>query len=96
MVIFSSRPSLAVPSSLANIMEQVERGDGLLHQLIYDPRYARQVSATLADVRGTAEHARRAGHETLRRGGDWALSSQRRLAVLVYDPATAGRFLTKN
>lgn len=49
-----------VAGSLANIMEQVERGDGLLHQLIYDPRYAREVSATLRDVRSTAESARRA------------------------------------
>jgi phospholipid/cholesterol/gamma-HCH transport system substrate-binding protein len=49
-----------VAASLANIMEQVERGDGLLHQLIYDPRYAQQLSATLADLRGTAEHAQRA------------------------------------
>ncbi len=49
-----------VAASLANIMEQVERGDGTLHQLIYDPRYARELSATLTDVRSTAENARRA------------------------------------
>jgi phospholipid/cholesterol/gamma-HCH transport system substrate-binding protein len=49
-----------VAGSLANIMEQVERGDGLLHQLIYDPRYAREVGATLQGVRSTAESARRA------------------------------------
>jgi phospholipid/cholesterol/gamma-HCH transport system substrate-binding protein len=49
-----------VAASLANVVEQVERGDGLLHQLIYDPRYAREVAGTLADVRSTAESARRA------------------------------------
>ena len=49
-----------VAASLANVLEQVERGDGLLHQVIYDPRYARAVAATVADVRSTAESARRA------------------------------------
>jgi phospholipid/cholesterol/gamma-HCH transport system substrate-binding protein len=49
-----------ISASLANIMEQVERGDGLVHQVIYDPRYAQQVSATLNDVRAVAENARRA------------------------------------
>jgi phospholipid/cholesterol/gamma-HCH transport system substrate-binding protein len=49
-----------ITASLANVMEQVERGDGLLHQVIYDPRYAQQVSATLNDVRAVADNARRA------------------------------------
>jgi phospholipid/cholesterol/gamma-HCH transport system substrate-binding protein len=49
-----------VAASLANIMAQVERGDGLLHQVIYDPRYAEQIAATLQDVRSTAANAKRA------------------------------------
>jgi phospholipid/cholesterol/gamma-HCH transport system substrate-binding protein len=49
-----------ITASLANVMEQVERGDGLLHQVIYDPRYAQHVFATLNDVRAVADNARRA------------------------------------
>jgi phospholipid/cholesterol/gamma-HCH transport system substrate-binding protein len=49
-----------IAASLAGIMEQVERGDGLLHHVVYDPRYARQVSAALNDVRIVAGNARRA------------------------------------
>jgi len=49
-----------VAASLANIIEQVERGDGVVHRVIYDPSYAEELSATLHDVRGAAENARRA------------------------------------
>jgi phospholipid/cholesterol/gamma-HCH transport system substrate-binding protein len=49
-----------VAASLANIAEQVERGEGLLHQVIYNPTYAKQIAATLEDVRGAAANAKRA------------------------------------
>jgi phospholipid/cholesterol/gamma-HCH transport system substrate-binding protein len=49
-----------VAAALANIVEQVERGDGLVHQVIYDPAYAADVASTLRDVRSTAGHARSA------------------------------------
>lgn len=49
-----------VAAALANIVEQVERGDGLVHQVIYDPAYAAEVAGTLRDVRSTASHARSA------------------------------------
>lgn len=46
-----------VAASLANIAERVEHGDGLVHQLIYDPRYAAEIAGTLHDARATASHA---------------------------------------
>jgi phospholipid/cholesterol/gamma-HCH transport system substrate-binding protein len=47
-------------ASLANILKEVEAGDGLAHRLIYDQRYADQAGAILAETRGLTEKANRA------------------------------------
>jgi phospholipid/cholesterol/gamma-HCH transport system substrate-binding protein len=49
-----------IAASLANILGEVEGGDGLLHRLIYDQRYADQAGAILTQARATAEKANRA------------------------------------
>lgn len=40
-------------TSVANILEEVERGNGLAHGLIYDPKYNDAVQGTLTDARAT-------------------------------------------
>jgi phospholipid/cholesterol/gamma-HCH transport system substrate-binding protein len=47
-------------ASLANILKEVEAGDGLAHRVIYDQRYADQAGAILAETRGLTEKANRA------------------------------------
>jgi phospholipid/cholesterol/gamma-HCH transport system substrate-binding protein len=47
-------------ASLANVMEQVEKGDGVAHRLIYNAEDGRNMSAMLADLRSTASHANKA------------------------------------
>jgi phospholipid/cholesterol/gamma-HCH transport system substrate-binding protein len=49
-----------IAASLANILGEVEGGDGLLHRVIYDQRYADQAGAILTEARATAEKANRA------------------------------------
>lgn len=44
-------------ASLANLLEQVEKGDGIAHRLIYSETDGRNMSAMLADLRSTATHA---------------------------------------
>lgn len=46
-----------IAGSLANILSTVESGPGLLHRLIYDPKYAEQVGEILADMRALARRA---------------------------------------
>lgn len=47
-------------ASLANILAEVETGDGLLHRLIFDERYAAEAGAILAQTRGLTAKADRA------------------------------------
>jgi phospholipid/cholesterol/gamma-HCH transport system substrate-binding protein len=47
-------------ASLANILAEVEHGDGLLHRAVYDPRYADQLAAILTEARAITEKAHRA------------------------------------
>jgi len=47
-------------ASLASVMEKVENGDGIAHRLIYNDEDGRNMSAMLADLRGTATHANNA------------------------------------
>jgi len=44
-------------ASLANVLEQIEKGDSIAHRLIYDETDGRNLSALLAELRGTASHA---------------------------------------
>lgn len=44
-------------ASLANVLEQVEKGDSVAHRLLYNETDAQNMSAVLADLRGTASHA---------------------------------------
>jgi phospholipid/cholesterol/gamma-HCH transport system substrate-binding protein len=46
-----------ITNSLANILSGVEQGPGLLHRLVYDPRYADQVDGILTDTRALAKRA---------------------------------------
>lgn len=39
-----------ISASIAAILEQVERGDGLAHRLVYDPVYAARIDAALANL----------------------------------------------
>jgi phospholipid/cholesterol/gamma-HCH transport system substrate-binding protein len=39
-----------ITASIAGILEQVERGDGLAHRLIYEPGYAERIDAALANL----------------------------------------------
>lgn len=43
--------------STANMLEEVEYGDGLLHRLIYEPSYADDIGATLVHLRGAMARA---------------------------------------
>jgi phospholipid/cholesterol/gamma-HCH transport system substrate-binding protein len=49
-----------ITGALASILEAVERGDGLAHQLVYDPAYAERTAAILANLEGTTARARAA------------------------------------
>ncbi|MFM2420914.1 MAG: hypothetical protein RL385_5637 [Pseudomonadota bacterium] len=49
-----------ITSSIANILGEVESGQGLLHRLLYDPKYADQAGAILQEARGLAATARQA------------------------------------
>ncbi|RKI32914.1 MCE family protein, partial [Corallococcus sp. AB004] len=42
-------------ASLRNIMEEVEKGNGALHALIYDPRTGQEVNTLLANASGAAK-----------------------------------------
>jgi phospholipid/cholesterol/gamma-HCH transport system substrate-binding protein len=42
-----------ISGSIANILEEVERGDGLAHGLLYDPKFNQAVLDTIADARTT-------------------------------------------
>jgi phospholipid/cholesterol/gamma-HCH transport system substrate-binding protein len=42
-----------ISGSIANILEEVERGDGLAHGLIYDPKFSSAVLDTIGDARAT-------------------------------------------
>jgi phospholipid/cholesterol/gamma-HCH transport system substrate-binding protein len=44
-----------VVHSSANVMEGIERGQGLLHRVIYDPQLARSGTALLADAQKSAQ-----------------------------------------
>ena len=44
-------------SSLASILGEVERGDGLLHRLVYDPALGEQTAATLSELRLASQRA---------------------------------------
>lgn len=44
----------------ANVMESVERGDGLLHQVLYDPRLARSGLTLLSEAEQSAQRLDRA------------------------------------
>jgi phospholipid/cholesterol/gamma-HCH transport system substrate-binding protein len=39
-----------ITTSIAAILEQIERGDGLAHRLVYDPGYAERVDGALANL----------------------------------------------
>jgi phospholipid/cholesterol/gamma-HCH transport system substrate-binding protein len=49
-----------IAHAAAGVAEQVERGDGLAHEVIYDPRLSRDARHLLADGRGVAGDALRA------------------------------------
>lgn len=42
-----------IVASTANLIEQIERGDGLAHRILYDPKYGKDVDAIFADTRTT-------------------------------------------
>jgi len=42
-----------ISGSIANILEEVERGDGLAHGLLYDPKLTQAVLDTIGDARAT-------------------------------------------
>lgn len=44
-----------VVHSTANVMERVERGDGLLHEVIYDPKLAQSGAAVVRDAQQSAQ-----------------------------------------
>jgi phospholipid/cholesterol/gamma-HCH transport system substrate-binding protein len=44
-------------SSIAAILEQIERGDGLVHRLVYDTSYAQRVDTALANLERMSAHA---------------------------------------
>jgi phospholipid/cholesterol/gamma-HCH transport system substrate-binding protein len=46
-----------ISSSLANVLEEVQNGNGSLHQLIYDDRHAREFELTLIQARSLAARA---------------------------------------
>jgi phospholipid/cholesterol/gamma-HCH transport system substrate-binding protein len=46
-----------ITSSLASILEAIERGDGLAHDLLYDPAYAQRSAAILGNVQTLSAHA---------------------------------------
>jgi phospholipid/cholesterol/gamma-HCH transport system substrate-binding protein len=46
-----------ITGSIAAILEQVERGDGLAHSLIYDADYAQRVDTALANLERMSAHA---------------------------------------
>jgi phospholipid/cholesterol/gamma-HCH transport system substrate-binding protein len=46
-----------ITGSIAAILEQVERGDGLAHHLLYDPGYAQRVDTALANLERMSAHA---------------------------------------
>jgi phospholipid/cholesterol/gamma-HCH transport system substrate-binding protein len=59
-----------ITASLAAILEQVERGDGLAHRLLYDRNYERKAASALddlADMSRSARSAARRGDELLAR-----------------------------
>ncbi|MDH5673812.1 MAG: MlaD family protein [Myxococcales bacterium] len=47
-----------IATSIANIVEEVERGDGVAHRVIYDKRYADEVGRILVETRSTMERMR--------------------------------------
>jgi phospholipid/cholesterol/gamma-HCH transport system substrate-binding protein len=49
-----------ITSSLAAILEQVERGDGLAHRLLYDRDYERRAASVLANLAEASRSARSA------------------------------------
>jgi phospholipid/cholesterol/gamma-HCH transport system substrate-binding protein len=49
-----------ITGSLASILEAVERGDGLAHQMLYDPAYAERTSTILNNLAATSARARNA------------------------------------
>jgi phospholipid/cholesterol/gamma-HCH transport system substrate-binding protein len=49
-----------ITASTANILEQVERGDGFAHRALYDPKYGQEVEGILVDARGALAKARSA------------------------------------
>lgn len=48
-----------IAASVANIMHEVEQGDGLLHRLVYDRRMAAESEALVADARLAVQKAER-------------------------------------
>lgn len=46
-----------ITASIAAILEEVERGDGLAHRLVYDPGYAARVDGALANLERLSERA---------------------------------------
>lgn len=49
-----------ISGSIANILEQVERGEGLAHDVLYDPKFSKVVVDTVTDARATMASARNA------------------------------------
>lgn len=46
-----------ITGSIATILEQVERGDGLAHRLLYDTSYTQRVDTTLSNLERMSAHA---------------------------------------
>jgi phospholipid/cholesterol/gamma-HCH transport system substrate-binding protein len=77
-----------IASALANVLEEVESGNGSLHQLIYEPRHARELAMTLEQARmllgQTTQAMTRVDHVLAEvEGGDGGLHK------LVYGPVAA-------
>jgi phospholipid/cholesterol/gamma-HCH transport system substrate-binding protein len=47
-----------IVASTANILEEVERGEGFAHRAIYDPKYGNEVEQLLAETRATVTRLR--------------------------------------
>jgi phospholipid/cholesterol/gamma-HCH transport system substrate-binding protein len=46
---------LGILASLRNIIEEVERGEGIIHELVYDKRVAKDVTKLIGSIRNTAD-----------------------------------------
>lgn len=49
-----------ITTSVANILNEIETGRGSVHRLVYEPRYAQELEATIGHARGIAASLERA------------------------------------